>query len=100
MYHHAPVSAHGGVTSGGWFAVEFAAPDGSRGWATVIRTGAGPSDAYHFVSRGLDAGRTYRVTFDNADATATVDGLSLMRDGLRIRLESALMSDLLLFEAG
>ncbi len=99
MYHHAPVSAHGGVTSGGWFAVEFASPDRTRGWATVIRIGADPSDTFHLIPRGLDCSRTYRVTFDSADATATVDGLSLMRDGLRIRLESAVMSELLLFEA-
>jgi len=65
----------------------------------VIRIGADPSDTFHLIPRGLDCSRTYRVTFDSADATATVDGLSLMRDGLRIRLESAVMSELLLFEA-
>ena len=37
VYHHAPVSAAGGVESGGWFAMEFASPDRRKGWATVVR---------------------------------------------------------------
>ena len=31
MYHHAPVSSKSGVTSSGWFAMEYAAPDRSKG---------------------------------------------------------------------
>ena len=99
MYHHAPVSARGGVTSSGWFAMEFTSPDRSRGWATIVRTGASESDTYLFVPRGLDPAKTYRLTFDSMNATATADGLRLVRDGLSIRLEAILSSELLLFEA-
>jgi len=99
MFHHAPVSARGGVTSSGWFAVEFASPDRSRGWATVVRTGDSESDTFLLLPRGLDPGRTYRVTFDSIDVTAEVAGLQLAREGLRIRLEAMLSSELLLFEA-
>jgi hypothetical protein len=58
----------------------------------------GGSDTYVLRPRGLDPGKSYRVTFDSMGTTATVDGLSLMRDGLPIRLESNLSSELLLFE--
>lgn len=99
MFHHAPVSARGGVTSSGWFAVEFASPDRSRAWATVVRMGDSESDTFHLVPRGLDPSRTYRVTFDSLDASAEIAGLQLAQEGLRVRLEAALSSELLLFDA-
>jgi alpha-galactosidase len=98
MYHHAPVTATSGVDGGPWFAVEFASPDRAKGWATIVRMAGGGSDTYVLRPRGLDPGKSYRVTFDSMGTTATVDGLSLMRDGLPIRLESNLSSELLLFE--
>ncbi len=99
MYHHAPVSSTGGVESGGWFAVEYAAPDRSKGWATIIRIGTSDSPEYIFKPRGLDPGRTYRVTFDSTGCKATVAGMELIRDGIPVRLETLASSELLLFEA-
>ncbi|MBI2843171.1 MAG: alpha-galactosidase, partial [Armatimonadetes bacterium] len=99
MYHHAPACATGGVDSSPWFAVEYAAPDISKGWAVVVRIAPGGADSYVFKPRGLDLTRTYRVTFDSLDKAVTVSGLSLVRDGLPLRLESAKSSELLLFEA-
>jgi len=98
MYHHAPVSSRRGVESSGWFAMEYAAPDGARGWATIVRIGESDSDTFLFMPRGLEPGRTYRVTFDSKGRTATIDGWRLMYEGLPIRLEAALSSELLLFE--
>jgi alpha-galactosidase len=98
MYHHAPVSAKGGVTSSGWFAMEYAAPDRSKGWATIARIGTSDSDTYLFKPRGLDRGKTYRVTFDSTGEEAVMKGIELTRDGLAIRLESTMASELLLFE--
>ncbi|MGC8863313.1 MAG: hypothetical protein ACP5R5_11130, partial [Armatimonadota bacterium] len=98
MYHHAPVHGRGGVTSSEWFAVEFASPDRAKGWAVIVRLGIGDSDTLVFRARGLDPARRYAVTFDSLDATPELDGLQLMRDGLPIRLESVLSSELLLFE--
>jgi len=99
MYHHAPVSSRGGVDSSGWFAVEFAAPDRSKGWATVVRIGESDTDTCLFKPSGLDMGKTYRVRFDAADASLTLSGLEMVRDGLPVRLKSLASSELLLFEA-
>ncbi len=99
VYHHAPVSARGGVASSGFFAMEFADPDRSRGWATLIRIGPSDSDTYLFKPRGLDRGRTYEVTFDGSGETVVLDGMSLVRDGIPLRLETLAASELLLFEA-
>lgn len=99
MYHHAPVSSTGGVTTGGWFATEYAAPDRGKGWATIVRIGASDSDTYRFKPRGLDVGKTYQVTFDSRGETATLGGVELIRDGCPVRLEPVMSSELLLFEA-
>jgi hypothetical protein len=99
MYHHAPVCSRGGVTSCGWFAVEFAAPDRSKGWSVIVRIGEVQSDVFQLVPRGLDPAVRYRVTFDSADSSVVADGLRLAREGIAIRLEATLSSELLLFEA-
>jgi len=99
MFHHAPVAATTGVAASPWFAVEFAAPDRTKGWATIVRMATGGSGTYLFRPRGLDPAKSYRVTYDSTGTTATVDGLRLVQEGLPIRLESALSSELLLFEA-
>jgi alpha-galactosidase len=99
MFHHAPVAATIGVASSPWFVMEFAAPDRAKGWATIVRMANGDSDTYLFRPRGLDPARSYRVTYDSTGTKATVDGLRLVQEGLPIRLESALSSELLLFEA-
>jgi hypothetical protein len=99
MYHHAPVSSKGGVTSSGWFAMEYMAPDRSRGWAPIVRIGARDSDTHLLKPRGLDRGKTYRVTFDSTGETVTRDGMEWVRDGLPVRLKSVMSFELLLFEA-
>jgi len=99
MYHHAPVTSRDGVTSSGWFAMEYATPNHTKGWATIVRIGRSESDTYLFNPRGLHRGTTYRVTFDSTGETATVDGWQLVRDGVPIRLESIMSSELILFEA-
>jgi hypothetical protein len=98
VYHHAPVSANGGVESSPWFAMEFASPARDRAWALVARIKNGDPETYVFRPRGLSLSRTYRVTFDNTGDAVVIDGLTLMREGLPLRLESTGQSELMLFE--
>jgi hypothetical protein len=79
--------------------MEYAAPDRSKGWATLIRIGKSGTPEYLFKPRGLDPGKSYRVTFDSLDSKTTVSGLELIRQGIPIRLETLGSSELLLFEA-
>jgi hypothetical protein len=46
----------------------------------------------------LDRGKTYRVTFDSTGETAMMNGIELVRNGMPVRLESVMSSELLLFE--
>jgi alpha-galactosidase len=99
VYHHAPVSAHGGVTSSPWFAMEYGNPTRTKAWATVVRLAQSKSDFYLFKPRGLDPARVYRVTLDSTGTTSSAEGWRLVNDGISIRLESVMSSELILFEA-
>jgi len=46
MYHHEPINARKGVESRPWFAMEFASPERTQGWATIIRLRNGPGDRF------------------------------------------------------
>ena len=99
MFHHEPVNDTGGVMSRPWFAVEFASENGAAAWATIVRTGPDGSDTYRLRPRGLDVGKSYRVTLDSSGQVAQVSGWELVRDGVAIRIGNVLGSELVLFEA-
>ena len=96
VYHHAPVSADGGVEGSAWFAMEYMLPDKTKGWATIVRFTEDPN--YVFKAKGLDAQKTYKVTFDNSREIKTIKGSELMEKGLSLKIEGRPRSELLLFE--
>ena len=59
---------------------------------------SGP-DWYVFKPRGLDPGKSYKVTIDSLRTEAVMSGLELSTRGLPVHLESTEDSELLLFEA-
>jgi alpha-galactosidase len=91
-YHHAPVNATGGVTSGDWFAMEFASGDRSRAWALIVRLAPQPAGGFGFKAKSLDPRRAYRMTRDNTGKVETV------RSGVTVTIGAGEESDLLLFE--
>ena len=103
VYHHTPflsVSPTGPGPQLPWCVLEYARPDRSVAVACVFRVAADGDDGeYAFRARGLDASRRYRVTWDSAQQTCEVDGLALMQQGITVRLDSVLTSELLTFEA-
>jgi hypothetical protein len=99
VFHHAPINRRGDVESSPWFAMEFASPDQTKGWATIVRIGESDNLLYLFKPKGVDVGKTYRVTFDSTGSTIKIKGWELKRDGLPVHLETRVASELLLFEA-
>lgn len=97
IFHHTPTVS--GRDPHGWGALELASRDGSRAIAGVFRLSGPTESEYVLYPRGLDLSATYRVTFDNATQAALVDGYTLITQGIRIRLDAALTSELILFEA-
>lgn len=97
VYHHTPVLPL--FEASPWCVLEYAAPDASREVAGIFRLTAPGESSYRYRPRGLRADRRYRVTSDNRGDAAELSGLELGRDGLEVRLESPLTSELLLIES-
>jgi len=124
VFHHEPVNCFSGVEDSAWFAMEFGAPDKSRGWAVVVRMFRDSGDrfvthsrheltrpygkplgvfetspVYTLYPRGLDISKRYKTTFDSLGHTVETSGYELAQTGVRLRLENAGMSELIMFEA-
>jgi alpha-galactosidase len=98
VYHHTPMTPL--LEPSPWVVLEYAARDSRRGVVTLFRTSGAGDPVYILRPRGLDAGRTYRVTFCNREQTAELSGTVLMRDAIAVRLEDDLTSEMVLFESG
>ncbi len=97
IYHHTPVVA--GLEPQGWGVLELASDERDRAIAGIFRLSSPDAGHYLFRPRGLDRGRRYRVTWDALDQSHEREGADLMDAGLVIRLDGALTSELLRFEA-
>ncbi|MCL5995731.1 MAG: alpha-galactosidase [Chloroflexi bacterium] len=97
IYHHTPVVA--GPEPKGWGVLELASHDRSRAICGLFQLAAPDRPEYELRLRGLDVSKRYRATFDNTGQSCEVDGFTLMNQGIKIRLEGALTSELLLFQA-
>jgi alpha-galactosidase len=96
IYHHTPEVS---LDPSGWGVLELASDDRARGICGVFQLSAPKEVEYQLHPRGLDMSRRYRVTFDNLGQSTVVDGYALVEQGIQIRLEGALTSELLIFEA-
>ncbi len=97
IYHHTP--ALPGPDPQGWGVLELASQDRTRAVCGLFQLAAPTQPEYLLRFRGLDVSRRYRVTFDNRGESCELDGFTLMRQGIPVRLEAALTSELLLCEA-
>lgn len=97
IYHHTPEVC--GLEPHGWGVLELASDDRTRGLCGLFQLAAPTQAEYQLRLRGLDVSRRYRVTWDNSGSVGQVDGFTLMKQGITVRLEGALTSELLLFEA-
>jgi alpha-galactosidase len=97
VYHHTPMTPL--IEQSPWVVLEYATQDSRRGVATLFRTSGDGDPVYIFRPRGLDASRNYRVTLCNRAQTEEISGKQLMRDGVAIRLEDNLTSEMLLFDS-
>ncbi len=79
--------------------LELASNDRTRDMCGLFQLSSPTIPEYRLRPRGLDISRRYRVTFDNRGESVMVDGFTLVEQGLLVRLETALTSDLLIFEA-
>ncbi|MCE5198647.1 MAG: alpha-galactosidase [Armatimonadota bacterium] len=97
IYHHTPAAE--GPAPKGWGVLESASRDRKRAICGLFQLSSPQEPEYLLRLRGLDESLTYKVTFDNSNRTCRIDGFTLMKQGLTIRLEGALTSELLIIEA-
>jgi alpha-galactosidase len=97
VYHHTPELPRKKPI--GYGALELDAADGQKGILGIFQLDTPQNGEIRIKLRGIDASRSYRVTFDNTGAVCTVSGYDLTQKGLSINLEGALTSELVLYEA-
>jgi alpha-galactosidase len=97
VFHHTPLLEYFEETP--WLVLEYASPDAQHDVATLFRTSNIEDPVFHFVPRGLDASRNYKVTFKNRGESFEQSGFQLMRDGIPVRLETAGTEEMLLFSS-
>ena len=97
VYHHTP--GIGALRPTPWCVLEYAAPDHSQGYCGVFavnQTMGGPAE-YVLRLRGIDRSLTYAVTLDNSGETFPMTGRELANNGLTIRLDGSMLSELVLY---
>ena len=96
IFHHTPEV--NGTQPRGVCVLERAAEDGSRAMIGVFNLCMAGEREERVFPRGIDASATYRVTLDNSGSVCEVSGFTLCNEGLRVRLDGALQSELVLME--
>jgi alpha-galactosidase len=97
VYHHTPLTPLFEPTP--WVVLEYATQDGQRAVASLFRTAQIGESTFRFVPRGLNFERTYRVRFCNSNQVVEFPGSLLMQEGIPIRLENSLSSEMLIFDS-
>jgi len=125
VYHHEPIDCFKGVEDSAWFCMEYGTPEKTKGWAVIARMFRDSGDryiapthypyertdpykkpqgefdtspVYIFYPRGLNVSKKYKVTLDSQRASFERGGFELTNSGIRLRLENAGMSELILLE--
>lgn len=97
VYHHTPVLPL--LTASPWLVLEYAANAGDRATVALFRTAQSGDPVYRVTPRGLDYSRTFLVTFGNSGQVLQVSGAQIKQEGIPIRLDENLTSEMLTFTA-
>ena len=96
VYHPTPDCR--AARAAGYTALELVSPDQKRAAIGVFTLTGWTGGEIALCVRGLNRGKTYRVTYDNEGASEILTGAALMR-GVKAFVPSALSSELILIEA-
>lgn len=97
MFHHTPIQRQS--EPGEWIVWECADPSGDRAFIGVFRLLGATGETYTVRPRGLRPDRVYRIAYDSLGWIREVSGGTLIDDGIRVPVPSALTSELLLIES-
>ncbi|MFN7995116.1 MAG: alpha-galactosidase [Bryobacteraceae bacterium] len=97
VYHHTPVLPM--MEASPWLVLEYAGSDSRRAVAGLFRTSLQGDSTFRFFPRGLDFAHSYNVRFGNSGQTVEIPGYRLLQEGIPVRIEHAMGSELLTFES-
>jgi alpha-galactosidase len=94
VYHHTPVVD--GIDPKGTGILEYAAQDNSCSMMGIFQLSDPDVEEITVCFRGLDISKDYRLYMDNSGKERIVSGYDLSNNGVKIRLETALTTELLI----
>jgi len=101
VFHHTPMLPI--MSDSPWCVLEYAKPDKTTSVAVVMRTSSKSTgnnpDEYLFTPRGIDPNKNYHVTLDSRKVSWDVQGNMLINEGIPIRLEVPLTSELIIIQS-
>jgi len=96
VYHHTPLLPM--MEPSPWVVLEYAAPDKMKELVGLFRTSQSGDSIYRFEPRGLDLSRSYEIRFENSGQVVELSGSQLLQNGIPVRLDEYLTSELLVIE--
>ena len=78
--------------------LEIASPEKTKGVIAVFSTENNNGNSIVIKPKGISVGKNYKVTLDNDKASFNISGFSFANNGILISLNSAMTSELILFE--
>ncbi|HTF27536.1 MAG TPA: glycoside hydrolase family 36 protein [Flavitalea sp.] len=101
VFHHTPFLPL--LKTSPWCVLEYAKPDRSTSVSAIFRTSAEKSgsdpDKYVFYPRGIDPSKKYKVQLDSQMLSYEAAGELLIREGISIRLERPLASEMIILQS-
>jgi len=82
-----------------WLVLAYAVPDQTASYAGVFRLTQRGEECYRFCPRGPDVARHNLVTFESTGDSVRTDGATLTYEGIVVRRDRVLSSEVLLFES-
>jgi alpha-galactosidase len=96
VYHHTAVLPM--MEPSPWVVLEYAAPDKTKEVVGLFRTSQTGNPVYRFEPRGIDFSKNYGIHFENAGEVVEMSGAQLLQNGVPVRLDDNLTSELLVIE--
>jgi alpha-galactosidase len=96
VYHHTPLLPM--MTPSPWVVLEYATPSKTKEVVGLFRTSQSGDPTYRFEPRGLDFSKNYTIHFENSGQVVEISGSQLFENGVPVRLDENLTSELLVFE--
>jgi hypothetical protein len=96
VYHPTPVLPM--LEPSPWVVLEYGAPDRTKEVVGLFRTSQSGNPVYRLEPRGVDFSRNYSVRFENSGEVVEMSGAQLLQNGVPVRLDDNLTSELLIIE--